>query len=70
MHNVKTPTFAYVGELDIECPAPQTQEFWHAMKAMNVPTSIMIYPGEGMDCGIRSILPMRSNVRSPGSTNT
>jgi dipeptidyl aminopeptidase/acylaminoacyl peptidase len=47
MHNVKTPTFAWVGERDIECPAPQTQEFWHAMKAMNVPTSIMIYPGEG-----------------------
>ena len=47
MRNVKTPTFAYVGERDIECPAPQTQEFWHAMKAMNVPTSIMIYPGEG-----------------------
>lgn len=47
IHNVKTPTFAYVGEHDIECPAPQTQEFWHAMKAMNVPTSIMIYPGEG-----------------------
>ena len=47
IHNVKTPTFAYVGELDIECPAPQTQEFWHAMKAMNVPTSIMVYPGEG-----------------------
>ncbi|HTD73946.1 MAG TPA: prolyl oligopeptidase family serine peptidase [Steroidobacteraceae bacterium] len=47
IHNAKTPTFAYVGELDIECPAPQTQEFWHAMKAMNVPTSVMIYPGEG-----------------------
>ncbi len=47
MHNVKTPTFAYVGEHDIECPAPQTQEFWHAMKALNVPTSVMIYPGEG-----------------------
>jgi dipeptidyl aminopeptidase/acylaminoacyl peptidase len=47
MHEVKTPTFVYVGERDIECPAPQTQEFWHAMKAMNVPTSIMIYPGEG-----------------------
>jgi len=44
---VKTPTFAYVGERDIECPAPQTEEFWHALKAMNVPTSIMIYPGEG-----------------------
>jgi dipeptidyl aminopeptidase/acylaminoacyl peptidase len=47
IHNVKTPTFAYVGERDIECPAPQTQEFWHAMKAMSVPTSVMIYPGEG-----------------------
>jgi len=47
MHNVKTPTFAWVGERDIECPPPQTQEFWHAMRAMNVPTSIMIYPGEG-----------------------
>jgi dipeptidyl aminopeptidase/acylaminoacyl peptidase len=44
---VKTPTFEYVGERDIECPAAQTQEFWHALKAMNVPTSIMIYPGEG-----------------------
>jgi dipeptidyl aminopeptidase/acylaminoacyl peptidase len=45
--NVRTPTFAYVGERDIECPAPQTQEFWHALKDLGVPTSIMIYPGEG-----------------------
>ncbi len=47
IRNVKTPTFEYVGERDIECPAPQTQEFWHALKALSVPTSIMIYPGEG-----------------------
>jgi dipeptidyl aminopeptidase/acylaminoacyl peptidase len=47
IRNVKTPTFAYVGERDIECPAPQTREFWHALKALNVPTSVMIYPGEG-----------------------
>jgi len=47
IRNVKTPTFEYVGERDIECPASQTQEFWHALKALNVPTSIMIYPGEG-----------------------
>jgi dipeptidyl aminopeptidase/acylaminoacyl peptidase len=47
IHNVKTPTFAYVGERDIECPAPQTQEFWRAMQTMNVPTAVMIYPGEG-----------------------
>jgi dienelactone hydrolase len=45
--NVHTPTFAYVGELDIECPAPQTQEFWRALKTLGVPTSVMIYPGEG-----------------------
>jgi dipeptidyl aminopeptidase/acylaminoacyl peptidase len=45
--NVQTPTFAYVGERDIECPAPQTQEFWHALKSLGVPTAIMIYPGEG-----------------------
>jgi dipeptidyl aminopeptidase/acylaminoacyl peptidase len=45
--NARTPTFAYVGERDIECPAPQTQEFWHALKTLGVPTAIMIYPGEG-----------------------
>ncbi|HEX3700555.1 MAG TPA: S9 family peptidase [Phenylobacterium sp.] len=43
----KTPTFIYVGELDVECPAPQSLEFWHGMKAMGVPTSLMIYAGEG-----------------------
>ena len=47
IHNAHTPTFAYVGERDIECPASQTVEFWHAMKAVGVPTAIMIYPGEG-----------------------
>jgi dipeptidyl aminopeptidase/acylaminoacyl peptidase len=47
IRNVRTPTFMYVGERDIECPAPQTQEFWHALKTLGVPTGIMIYPGEG-----------------------
>lgn len=47
IRNVRTPTFAWVGERDVECPAPQTQEFWHALKALGIPTSIMIYPGEG-----------------------
>jgi len=47
IRNVHTPTFAYVGERDIECPAPQTLEFWHALKTLNVPAAIMIYPGEG-----------------------
>ena len=47
IRNVRTPTFEYVGERDIECPAPQTQEFWHALRDLGVPTAIMIYPGEG-----------------------
>lgn len=47
IRNVRTPTFVYVGENDVECPAPQTEEFWHALKALGVPVSIMIYPGEG-----------------------
>jgi dipeptidyl aminopeptidase/acylaminoacyl peptidase len=45
--HVRTPTFAYVGEHDIECPAPQTQEFWHALNSLGIPTAVMIYPGEG-----------------------
>ncbi len=47
IRNVKTPTLAYVGAQDIECPAPQTQEFWHALHALGVPSSYVIYPGEG-----------------------
>ena len=29
---VKTPTLVIVGERDAECPAPQSYEFWHALK--------------------------------------
>jgi dipeptidyl aminopeptidase/acylaminoacyl peptidase len=45
--HVKTPTLEVVGEADIECPAPQTQEFWHALTDLGVPTEGVIYPGEG-----------------------
>ena len=45
--NAHTPTFIYVGERDVECPAPQSQEFWHGLEAMKVPTSLVIYEGEG-----------------------
>jgi dipeptidyl aminopeptidase/acylaminoacyl peptidase len=45
--NVKTPTLAVVGERDIECPAAQTEEFWHALNALGVTTQAVIYPGEG-----------------------
>jgi dipeptidyl aminopeptidase/acylaminoacyl peptidase len=47
IRNVRTPVFEYVGANDIECPAPQTQEFWHALHDRGVPTAYAIYPGEG-----------------------
>ncbi len=45
--NVKTPTLVVVGERDGECPAPQSFEFWHALKTEGVPTELLVYPGEG-----------------------
>jgi dipeptidyl aminopeptidase/acylaminoacyl peptidase len=44
---VKTPTLVVVGEQDAECPAPQSFEFWHALKTLGVPTELVVYPGEG-----------------------
>jgi dipeptidyl aminopeptidase/acylaminoacyl peptidase len=43
----KTPTFIYVGERDVECPAPQSVEYWHALHALGVPVKLVIYAGEG-----------------------
>jgi len=43
----RTPAFIYVGERDIEVPPTQSVEYWHALKEMGVPTSLVIYPGEG-----------------------
>src|SRR5216117_1215876 len=45
--NVKTPTLVIVGERDAKFPAPQSYEFWHALKTLGVPTQLIIYPGEG-----------------------
>lgn len=43
----KTPTLIYVGERDVETPAVQSMEFWHGLRAMGVPTTLVIYEGEG-----------------------
>ena len=45
--NVKTPTLVVVGEHDAECPAPQSFEFWFALRALGVTTQLVVYPGEG-----------------------
>src|SRR5205085_1089442 len=44
---VKTPTLVLVGDRDAECPAPQSYEFWHALKTLGVETQFVVYPGEG-----------------------
>lgn len=43
----KTPTLIYVGERDVECPAPQSLEYWHALKEIGTPAQLFIYAGEG-----------------------
>jgi dipeptidyl aminopeptidase/acylaminoacyl peptidase len=42
-----TPTLVVVGDRDGECPAPQSYEFWHALRARRVPTQLVVYPNEG-----------------------
>ena len=44
---VKTPTLVLHGERDSEVPTPQGYEFWHALKALGVPTRLVIYADEG-----------------------
>ena len=43
----RTPTLVLHGERDSEVPTPQGYEFWHALKALHVPTELVIYPEEG-----------------------
>ncbi len=47
IRNDRTPSLIVVGEYDGECPAPQSFEYWHALRAMGVPSTLVVYPGEG-----------------------
>ena len=47
IRDAKTPTLLYVGERDVETPSAQSLEFWHGLRAMNVPTELVIYQDEG-----------------------
>jgi dipeptidyl aminopeptidase/acylaminoacyl peptidase len=46
-----TPTLVVVGDRDGECPAPQSYEFWHALRDEHVPTQLVVYPNEGHGFG-------------------
>jgi dipeptidyl aminopeptidase/acylaminoacyl peptidase len=43
----KTPMLILVGDSDKECPAPQSYEYWHALKTLGVETKFVIYEDEG-----------------------
>ena len=43
----KTPSLIVVGQYDGECPAPQSFEYWHALRAMGVPAKLVVYADEG-----------------------
>ena len=43
----RTPTLLYVGERDVECPAAQSFEFWHALQELGVANSFVVYKGQG-----------------------
>jgi dipeptidyl aminopeptidase/acylaminoacyl peptidase len=47
-----TPTLVVVGERDVECPAPQSYEFWRGLERNGVTTQLVVYPDEGH--GIRN----------------
>jgi dipeptidyl aminopeptidase/acylaminoacyl peptidase len=47
IRNVSTPTLILVGDSDAECPAPQSYEYWHALKTLGVKTQLVVYPNEG-----------------------
>jgi len=47
IRNVTTPTLVAVGDSDAECPAPQSYEFWHALRTRGIKTQLVVYPGEG-----------------------
>ena len=44
---VKTPTLILVGDSDGEVPAPQSYEFWHALRTLGVETQFVVYEREG-----------------------
>lgn len=45
--NDHTPALIVVGERDEECPAPQSFEYWHALKTLGVPTTLVVYANQG-----------------------
>ncbi|MGA1104529.1 MAG: S9 family peptidase [Pseudomonadales bacterium] len=43
---IKTPTLFLVGEADFNVPAVGSEQMYQALKRLNVPTQLVIYPGQ------------------------
>jgi len=76
IRNVRTPTLVVVGDSDAECPAPQSYEYWHALRTLGVKTQLVVYPGEGhriskpehtKDLMERTIAWFNQNLQPPAS---
>ena len=70
IHNVKTPTLVVVGDRDGECPAPQSFEFWHALRAQHVPTSWWSIPTKATVSPLRNIAATCWRAPCHGLNNT
>jgi dipeptidyl aminopeptidase/acylaminoacyl peptidase len=44
---VTTPTLVVVGERDLECPPPQSYEFWRGLRRHNISTQLVVCADEG-----------------------
>jgi dipeptidyl aminopeptidase/acylaminoacyl peptidase len=44
--NIKTPLFLIANEKDGNCPPTQAMQFYQRLKLINLPTELVIYPGE------------------------
>ena len=43
---IETPTLFMVGELDWNVPLINSEQMYQALRSLNVPTQLIVYPGE------------------------
>jgi dipeptidyl aminopeptidase/acylaminoacyl peptidase len=60
--NVKTPTLVIHSEEDYRCPIEQGEQFYTALKYLNVPTEFLRFPGENHELS-RSGKPKHREIR-------
>jgi dipeptidyl aminopeptidase/acylaminoacyl peptidase len=59
---VKTPTLFFAGDADVRVPMVQSIEMYRALKSLDVPTRLLIAPGEAHQWGGLRHLLMKANI--------